>query len=427
MIPVCPAIFTVLCALACTPPARAMFPERSVSTSRQFLVYGPDIQLRGLICDLAERSKRDVLQLIGQRDEWRTPIVIHVQGPQANLPEIPRASLSLSQTGFGLKFQLNLIVVSDAVQPEIRRALLSAVLVEIMYRRVPEVPAGTTCPPPPEWLLDGLQGDIGGMTRALAAPAAARKILSLEELLRQRPASLDSAGRSLYCAYSVALLELLTQMPDGRHRLARFIDDLPAASDDGVAHLRAQFPELFDPTGSSRKVWLPHIARLSASQSCPLFSGEESERVLDELLSARISRAGSEERYQLHEFSKFIRDVSVRPALVRLRKELSALVAQASPIYRPAIFEYEKIATLLARGKTNGIAERLARVSVSRKRLSAQMRKIDDYMNWFEATQSRGPSGVFADYMKAADLADRPAERRRDAISVYLDALETQF
>ena len=42
-----------------------------------------------------------------------TPIVIHAQYPQANLPEIPRAVLNLSQTGFGLKIQLDLTITSD--------------------------------------------------------------------------------------------------------------------------------------------------------------------------------------------------------------------------------------------------------------------------------------------------------------------------
>jgi hypothetical protein len=48
-------------------------------------------------------------------------------------------------------------------------------------------------------------------------------------------------------------------------------------------------------------------------------------------------------------------------------------------------------------------------------------------MNWFEATKSLGPSGAFADYMKAAELAAQPEQRRRDPISLYLDVLETQF
>ena len=48
-------------------------------------------------------------------------------------------------------------------------------------------------------------------------------------------------------------------------------------------------------------------------------------------------------------------------------------------------------------------------------------------MNWFEVTKSHGPSGAFADYMKAAELAAHPEQTRRDPISIYLDALESQF
>jgi hypothetical protein len=64
---------------------------------------------------------------------------------------------------------------------------------------------------------------------------------------------------------------------------------------------------------------------------------------------------------------------------------------------------------------------------LSRKNVAARMQGIDDYMNWFEVTKSRGPSGAFDDYMRAADLAARREQTRRDPISLYLDALETQF
>jgi hypothetical protein len=59
--------------------------------------------------------------------------------------------------------------------------------------------------------------------------------------------------------------------------------------------------------------------------------------------------------------------------------------------------------------------------------MSAQTRAIDDYLNWFEATSLMKPSGQFDDYMKAAERAARPGRTKRDPISVYLDALETQF
>ena len=54
----------------------------------------------------------------------------------------------------------------------------------------------------------------------------------------------------------------------------------------------------------------------------------------------------------------------------------------------------------------------LVDLSASRKSIATTMREIDDYMNWFEATKSRGPSGAFTDYLKAAELAPQPEERR---------------
>jgi hypothetical protein len=54
------------------------------------------------------------------------------------------------------------------------------------------------------------------------------------------------------------------------------------------------------------------------------------------------------------------------------------------------------------------------------------MDHIDDYMNWFEATQSKTTSGVFVDYFRTAAGTAERQRRRRDAISVYLDSIEEQ-
>ena len=431
MIPVCRASLSALCVLAWAHAVVPAPPERSVNTSRQFLVYGADIRLRGAICDLAERTKRDVLRLIDQRDEWTTPIVVNVQYPQANLPETPRAVLSFAQTGFGLKLQLDLTIASDATQPEVRRELLRAILLEMIYRRETNLPAGTAYVPPPDWLLDGIapqqsDSDWGRLIDVLGAPVTARKIPPLEEFLRQRPDLFDAPGRSLYREYSFALVELLLHGPEGRRRLGRFIADLSSASNDPMADLGTHFPELIN-ASSAENAWRSRIERLATGQPFQLLSAAETEQKLDELLVLKFSDAGPERKYHLDEFLQFIRNASSKSALARFSLDLSALAIRANPIYRPMIYEYARIATLLARGKINGIAERLGRVSPSRKSVATTLRKIDDYMNWFEATKSLGPSGAFADYMKAAELAAQPEQRRRDPISLYLDVLETQF
>src|SRR2546430_1316978 len=77
------------------------FPERSVSPSQQFIIYGADAPLRGAVSELAEKTKANLLALLRQPDRWMTPLVINLQSPEADRPEIPPAALRFSQTGFG--------------------------------------------------------------------------------------------------------------------------------------------------------------------------------------------------------------------------------------------------------------------------------------------------------------------------------------
>ncbi len=177
-----------LCALAFS------LPEKSVSTSQQFVVYGNDFRLRGAICDLAEQTKRDLLRLTNQHDEWAAPIVIYLQAPQANLPEIPRASLTLAQTGFSLKVQLNLKITSDLIQLEIRHELLKSILLELIYRHTPNLAPGSSCLTPPEWLLLGIEGKISGVLGPFAQPIFRHGPGSLEEFLPEHLIRCRSAG-----------------------------------------------------------------------------------------------------------------------------------------------------------------------------------------------------------------------------------------
>src|SRR5207237_5186976 len=120
-----------LCALGAAAAAEPV--QQSISTSRQFIVFGTDLAMRGAICDLAERTKRELLSLLAQRDGWATAIVINAQYPRANLPEMPRLSVDLGQTGFGLKLQLDLVIDPGVTRPEIRRELLRALVLEMIY------------------------------------------------------------------------------------------------------------------------------------------------------------------------------------------------------------------------------------------------------------------------------------------------------
>ncbi len=371
-----------------------------------------------------------MLALLQQRDEWKTPIVVNVQRRAANLPEAPPARVNLSQTGFGLKLQLELTFDADAKRDAIRRELLRVLLLEMMYRDAADTPADTPYVQPPDWLVDGMlvlaAEDPSAVAESVGALPDDSKSLQLGEFLQQQPALLETPSRAVYTAKSAALVSMLTRFPDGRVRLARFIRKLPQASNDALADLQAQFSELGGKPEHVRQNWAHTLAAMSGRRY-GMLSCEQTERALTDLLSLELGKPGdAAEAYTLEEFPKFVRSAAAPRALQMLQQRLLVAYGRANPLYAPIIAEYQRIAALLIRRKTNKIPERLARIRGDREQITRLMTSIGDYMNWFEATQGQAVSGAFAEYMQAAEAGSNREPRRRDAISVYLDALQAQ-
>jgi hypothetical protein len=405
----------------------AASPEHSVSPSRQFVIYGADAALRGTVSGLAEQTKSNLLALLRQRDNWAVPIVMNLQAQQSNLPEVPPAALRFSQTGFGLKLQLDLTVSQNFDASLIEREVLRAILLEMIYRKQSHIASGTVLVEPPDWLLDGVLALAPGRDRSYLVEAltAANKTVPLETFLRQRPELLDSTGRVIYCAYSFALMQILIDGRDGPGRLAKYIGDLSDASDEPLGNLKAHFPFL---VGDAEGSWQLTLHRLRNFQTYQLLTFAESERRLDELLSVKISQANKPSKVAaLDEFAQHKISPGEKMALSQLNRDLLVLVAQANPVLRPIAREYQQSVALLARGKRRGIAKRLSHLDTTRTQLAARMSDIDDYMNWFEATQMKNGSGNFTDYLKAVDQSQISASKRHDPLSAYVDALEEQF
>jgi hypothetical protein len=405
-------------------------PERSISPSQQFIVYGADDLSRGAISELAEHTKNNLLALLRRPDEWKTPIVINVQRPRANLPDTPATALYFSQTGFGLKLQLDLTVGASLDRAAVERELLRAILLEMIYRKESSLAPGTAYVEPPVWLLYGVLALAPGRDRSslIEALGVEEKVAPLKDFFRQSRAlpELDSPGRELYRAYSFALVQLLVNAPDGQARLARYIDKLSLASNNPLQDLKSQFPELSGEAGE--KLWKSEVVRLSEQESGELLTFAETERRLDKLAGMKISEdSKSGKPLRLQDFGRRKISPAEAAGLRRLGRRLLLLATRANPVLRPTIEDYREIVFLLARGKTRKIPARLARVQAIQAEISARMSEIDDYMNWFEAAKMKTSSGLFAGYLRAAE--DQPEERprRQDPLSVYLDALEEEY
>ena len=263
-------------------PVFAARQERSVSPSRQFVIYGADAKVRGAVSGLAEQTKANLLTLLRQRDDWKTPIVVNLQPQQANLPEIPPADLRFSQTGFGIKLQLDLTISRNLDISLVERELLRAILLEMIYRKQPHIGAGTVLVEPPDWLVDGVIALAPGRDRGplIEAVCNTEKPVPLEKFLRQRPGVLDSTGRMLYRAYAFAFAQMLLDEKNGGARLTQYIDHLSDSSNDPLADLKAQFPSL---ANDAERTWQLSLNRLKTLQTFRLLTFAESEGRLDEL------------------------------------------------------------------------------------------------------------------------------------------------
>ena len=108
--------------------------------------------------------------------------------------------------------------------------------------------------------------------------------------------------------------------------------------------------------------------------------------------------------------------------------ELSNLLQQAHPLLRPVVLEYQRIFTELAAGKTRHINEALHDVASYRGLIVDRMDKIEDYLNWYEATQTPEQSGAFDDFLQGAKAMEKwTPPKRNDAISTYIDQLQREF
>jgi hypothetical protein len=402
--------------------------ERSISPSRQFIIFGGNRILRSAVSDAAERVKSKVLGLLQLRDQWSVPILLNLQRPQANAPEVPPVLLNFSQTGAGLKIQLDLLVDRD-FQPEVlQREVLRALLLELSYRALPSLPAGTPYVAPPDWLVDGiftLDNESPEIFEGLDSVASNPPALG--DFLAQHPRLLDSQSRALYCACASALVRILLEHENGRAQLTRYIADLPRASTDALSDLQAHFPWLGKDSAAMEKSWSEHLARVAQERRFALITFAATSEQLDECLRTKIAQDREKKNsLALDETVRASRPNIDSKAATELGQRLTLLAARAHPLLRPVVVDYQLAAELVARKKRHGLVRRLAGSAALRQRIAARMSEVDDFMNWYEATQAKTASGAFRDYLHTADTSEA-VPRRRDALSVYLDALETQL
>jgi hypothetical protein len=326
-----------------------------------------------------------------------------------------------------LKLQLDLTISREINSAATERELLRAILLEIIYRNQTAIAPGDVYVEPPSWLVEGLLALTPNRDRAslINALALSERVTPLNEFMRERPELLDPAGRLLHRAYSLALVQLLIDSGDGHAGLGRYIDHLALAANDPIRDLEAAFPQL---AGNEEKIWKSKIADIKSSGRADLLTFSQTEEKLADLLQTKFPGVdGRDKSVSLEDLYQKKTNSTQRLALQKFSQELMLLAAHGNPLLRSVVQDYQQLAAQLAIGKNRPVAARLAELKILRAKLCARMSEVDDYLNWFEATQLKTQSGLFEDYLNTSSAAVPSRGRRKDAYSAYLDAMEAEF
>lgn len=456
---------------------------RSFSTDGQFTAYGKDARLRSDVYGAAEEAKKELLaalrlNLLKKKDSWKHPVVLQVleRVPEGGKSAIGRIRLSADSS---ISIQIDVAVGAGLQRQELREEVLRWLLVEMMLRRVTGEVLETAGPLElPEWLLQGVLELLEHRGRAKPSETFAQvyrlgKTLTIHEILDADTDGMDSVSMSIYRVSACGLLLMLLEQPNGPERIADFISELPAASRGVPWLLEKHFPSLRGDGNMLEKWWSLELAASAEPALTELMSLQQSESQLAAILqlsfsseeaktpksglgklgeglkkiltrrkasdptaenaasegAANAAKAVPPEKMEcdLAELEKFMPRKDRRQILQPVQVNLTRLTIRVHPFYRSIIADYQKLITRLQDGKERGVVEALEGLKQRRGRMAADAQAVEDYLDWFEATQAREKTGAFRGYLRAADELERPPARKTDSISRYLDSMEKEY
>jgi len=417
----------------CLPVRGLDLKDRSESGTKQFIVFSPDVRLRQRVASYADEVKADLLQLLGESDRWRMPIVVMIERASAVEGTPPPASVRLVATPAGSKIDIDVKIGSDPGAVNLQKHLLRALLLEYAYRGVP-VKGGAQVVEAPWWVLEGLiemerRREAGVDSDLFRRLVETNHLPPLEGFLLEKPGELGPTALAVDRALAMCLLQMLIEQPGGHEALARLVRDWPQSNGDVMALLAREFPGVAGNAQTLQKWWTVNLGRYAAADRYAGLTVEGTDKALSQLLELEfgINKAGDKKTFAVADYAQFMKLPSSRATLASRHREILELSTRANVLMRPVVVDYEQTFALLSRGKKHGIRDRIAKAEEYRAFALRRISDIADYLNWFEGTQMKSRSEAFDNYLKTANELSEQDKRQTGPISEYLDELEQEF
>jgi hypothetical protein len=253
------------------------------------------------------------------------------------------------------------------------------------------------------------------------------QLFSVTEPARE---DMDTAMKLAFRVSSGALVMALLEQPSGKAGFRAFLTEVAGYQGEMPVLLRKHFPELNFSESSLEKWWALQMANNGAAPLSESLSISETEAGLEEALrlhfrspEGAVTEKPISAWQELSEKEPRERIEAIKPA----QDAIWRLSYRSFPSYRPLLVEYQEVLTSLERGETAKVPERLASLDQSRELMRAKGERAVDFLDWFEITRARNPSGVFDDYLRLKDRLQERKHVRTDPMSKYLDRIDELF
>jgi hypothetical protein len=405
-------------------------PKRTVSTSRQFVIYSDNPSVRAETSMRAEDDKREFLEALGAKDDWKLPIILNIGAPPPVTRRPPQTLLGIYEGDNGLnKVQLDVFDTEVLKDPVFDSLLIGTLALESAYRNTP-VKAGRRFEQPPAWFVEGLAERI--RTRESGLPASLYAGLlstgeapSLREFLGTQPARLDATSLAIYRAQAAALLDAVLELPDGHSGLRAWLSQ-PRRATENPDELAAMFPSLARSREALARKWVLAMARASAANRVDALTMRETASELDDVLAVKAlpdpKRPEVASMSGPYALPTIARSQSGKFILSQTEASLLRLSLRAHPLYKSLVEEYLAIVRELLRKPKKREDKRIATAEQVRAALNRESSETRDYLDWVEATKIKTENPELTKAVEETETIEQ-APPRTDAISRYLDAV----
>jgi hypothetical protein len=266
----------------------------STSTTKQFTVYGADLEMRGAFCLLCEDTAGALGRVLKDSGQYGLPVIVVLKTPPDITPGGPPVTLNIAElTHGGFHLQINAELRTGFRTSDFTRELVKVLLAERILRNHKKLSTTGRKDVLPAWVMTGVAQalDYRSRSRPSALFSAVFKrgqVYSLDRILTADPTAMDALSRGIYETSTCALVLTLLEQPDGPVRFSRFLNALAVESKSDRDLLTQYFPNLGASKSALEKWWSLQMAAMAQPNALETLGAKETEEELEKALTLLI-------------------------------------------------------------------------------------------------------------------------------------------